>query len=69
MTNDAIALLDSLYDNGDLSIDQHAGIMAGLTSAHNEVLDLIAGRIKREADERVITREWILAIIDLHRIS
>lgn len=28
--NDAIALLDSLYDNGDLSVDQHAGIMRGI---------------------------------------
>lgn len=29
MVDESIALLNSLYDNGDLSVDQHAGIMRG----------------------------------------
>lgn len=37
LIQDAITLLNSLYDNGDLSVDQHAGIMRGLIAHKNEI--------------------------------
>ena len=35
--DDAIALLDSLYESGDLSVDQHAGITRGFLSLQAEL--------------------------------
>lgn len=40
--DDAIALLNSLYESGDLSVDQHAGIMRGIETLQQEVAELRA---------------------------
>lgn len=61
----AIALLDSLYESGDLSVDQHAGIMRGFLALQSEiarlneqlrvVLDTLDGM---ESAIEVISRHW-----------
>lgn len=42
MEEHAIALLTSLYDNGDLSIDQFDGIMRGFAALQQEIAELRA---------------------------
>lgn len=62
MLQHAIELLDSLYVNGDLSIDQHTGIMKGFEDLGKQ-LNRATEQIERqqwqanEDDERVVSTQ------------
>lgn len=54
---EAIALLDSLYANGDLSVDQHTGVMRGFERLQGENATLRAALTKlARPDERF---DWL----------